>query len=483
MTYSTVDTLYPQSRPLHKRNRTVAALGETQLIDLSSSVLYVGWLCAVATFFVYRYLTMYGDILDSTSLWLILLVAGIHMVRAVFIRQDPMSPDVFFVLFFTAFHFFGHVVMEMGFTYRDTFLVPYVDELNPALLYSAAFLVLFLIGYEVRNLVHRQVVIRPMVPVSPLLTNLAQMIFYLSLVMMLIGVARSGGRVLSVQYENSMYTEGATLFREWAVGKGMATLAIFIYVAASIHAGARLFQNRAFLVLVVIYLGVVFMSGKRGGFLAAALPPLFLYHHFVRRIRLLWLGLGLLGFIMVIPALRYMRADAGSYSLSRLAEGISQTESPILQTAAEAGGSYRVVNATMHYVKTDGLQYGKSYFAAIAKIVPFLGGWAANNFGWISPAQWITLRHQGGGGGMGGSIAMEAYLNFGLWGLFIAVIVGYLYRSLYERALCAPTILKTFLFCAATLGLISFSRGGLGSLTRPLVWGTLMIIMLDRAAR
>jgi hypothetical protein len=465
---------------LQDRPRMVVGTEQIGRIELPSSVPYLVWLALAGGFFIFRYMTAPPVPLDALSLWLVTLVTVVHLFRAVAFRRDPLSPDAVFAVFFPAFHFSGHLAGYLGVTYNSEFLVPFDDRLNPALLFSAAFLVLFLIGYELRGVRSRTVPCYGMRPTSPLAVNLAQALFFLAAAAMLLDVVRSGGRVLSVQYENAMYTEGEELFRGWAVGKQLATVAIFIYVAASIHARSKLFQNYVFLGLVVLYVGILFMSGKRGSFLVAALPPLFLYHHFVRRVRLRWLVVLALLFIPTIPAMKYMREEGGSYSFSRLARGLSQTESPFLETLAEAGASYRVVNAGMHYADLEGPKLGKTYVAALAKVVPYLGGYLYPADASVSPSLWLTLRHQGGGAGMGGSVALESYVNFGAAGLLVAVVLGWLYRLLYERALLRPSMVRTFLLCAATLLLMRFVRSEFAGQVRPLVWGTCAVLLLDR---
>lgn len=464
--------------PLYQRVRMDLGTHQTGAVEFGSSLPYLIWLFSIGSYFVYRYATLRSLSLDHTSLWLVLCVAVAHLMRAIILKRDPLSPDVIFTVFFGMFHFAGHFADYFGFAYRRQFFVPFLDLLNPAFLYSSAFLVFFLFGYELRSVVRRRAATYAMTPTSPLAVNLAQAIFFLSVALMLIDVVRSGGRVLSVQYENAMYTEGQDLFRLWAVGKQLSLVSIFVYVAASIHARARLFQNRLFLSLVIVYVGILFMSGKRGTFLVAALPPLFLYHHFITRIRLRWILILTLVLIPTFPALKYMRTDGGGYSLSRLAEGFEKTESPFLETLAEAGGTYRVVNAGMHYAETDGFFHGRSYVAAIAKTVPYLGGWIYGRYTWSAPGLWLTLRHQGGGAGMGGSVAMESFVNFGVMGLLVAVALGLGYRILYERALLSPSLLKTFLFCAASVLLIRLVRGDFSDLVRPLLWGGTLVAIL-----
>ena len=127
---------------------------------------------------------------------------------------------------------------------------------------------------------------------------------------------------------------------------------------------------------------------------------------------------------------------------------------------------------------------GTSYLSAIEILLPniLLGFERVQELEGIGP--WITEQAFGATihttHGRGGSIAMEAYMNFGfMGGIIFFIFLGMFYRFIYERFLARPDFLRTVLVLAVTSAIMLWTRNTFNQAIRPLVWPCLMALVLQ----
>lgn len=101
-----------------------------------------------------------------------------------------------------------------------------------------------------------------------------------------------------------------------------------------------------------------------------------------------------------------------------------------------------------------------------------------------SPAVWLTETIFGSIAetwGRGGSIAMEAYVNFGcILGAMTFLALGWMYRILYEKVLTRPNLFNITLFLGAISALVYWIRQTSILFTRTFVWALIVAYLVNR---
>lgn len=449
------------------------------------SVIVAALLVAVFTGFAYH---TYGDLFSEQALTVYLCLYGCIVLAWLMtkaLRPAPhnwLSPDAVFLLVFSLFHIPFVVFYLTGLADYTTGVFFSPGSVNRAMTAVICTAVAFLAGYELGAFGRRQPAAYDSAPrLPPLCFNVMQGIFLLSFVGALAGL----GLVLGP----AIFTYGYSGFRriERFVGSeaarwiSIALLALRIgatlYITAAIMRHRKVFKG--FLAPVLLLLAIFFflIVGGRSYAAMMLLPIVLAYHYFVRRIRLRW----------GIPLLAVWLLLFGVIGISRQAESLSPAElyrayqdyrqetgvNPFIASLAESGASFRTVVVTCAFIpETESYWFGRSLLNSLSMIVPApIPGLRTE----LSPSAWVTLRATGrlGGetAGWGSSIAMEAYMNFGLLigPMFIAAL-AFVIRRWYDSMLRAPSFLRVVLVLTAVTCIAMWCRNYSHHFFRPLAW-------------
>jgi hypothetical protein len=162
-----------------------------------------------------------------------------------------------------------------------------------------------------------------------------------------------------------------------------------------------------------------------------------------------------------------------AYKDYRAATGVN----PFVASLAEAGSSFKTVNVACAFIpNAEPYWYGRSLLDSTLMIIPSP---VAGLRHVVAPSGWVTMRALGDAGaeraGWGSSIAMEAYMNFGLWGgAAFMMFLGYMMRRIYDTTLRRPGFLRVCLMLITLTGLALWCRNYSHHFIRPVCWTMLV---------
>lgn len=471
------------------------AIGDANVFDLRHldhpwRPVFVAFIAGLVTVAVMAGLTyhIYGDAFSDTALsiycWLYAGVTLMWLASKVF-RPGPrnwLSPDGIFWLVFTMFHLPFVVLYLVGladFT-RDVFHSP--DTMNRAVYCVLLAGIAFLIGYELGPVGRQQPARFAPVPRVPALQfNVAQALFAAAFVLALAAVALGLGRfILTHGYGGFRRIEryvGPEAKRWISLALLMLRIAATLYIASCIVHHRKIFKGVLVPGLLILGIGFFLVLGGRSSAATLLIPLLIGRHYFVKPIRLRWgvpLLLGLVVLFGVIGIGRRAESLSPSEVLRAYREYRQETGiNPFVASLAETGASVRTVNVTCAYIPTtEPYWLGKSIWNAALMIIPSpIKGLREE----LAPSAWVTLKATGRVGGetagWGSSIAMEAYMNFGLYGgaLFMMTI-GFMMRRIYDTTLRRPTFLRIVLMLITVTSLALWCRNYSHHFFRPVAW-------------
>lgn len=148
-------------------------------------------------------------------------------------------------------------------------------------------------------------------------------------------------------------------------------------------------------------------------------------------------------------------------------------------TLIEFGSTLKTVNIAMTLVPLiHTYWYGESYlnslFVAVPNIIPGASRKSEGLDVWLTEMAFGDLSETHG---RGGSISMEAYMNFGYAGVLVFLVVGAFLRFLYERFLEYPNFLRTVILFAAISGMSLWIRNTSTMFIRPFLWPIIIVLL------
>ncbi|NNE69521.1 MAG: O-antigen polysaccharide polymerase Wzy [Rhodothermales bacterium] len=240
---------------------------------------------------------------------------------------------------------------------------------------------------------------------------------------------------------------------------------------------------------VVAILGLILYSGSYLflGFRAFSLIPIaafvWLWHRTVRRLPVLPVVLtGGALFLFVAPLVRSIRDMSGidRMSFDVMWEAFAGADNPILKLIAELAGSVLTIAFTAELVpEVRPFEMGYGYLQALANAIPILDLPDAYGYAGSWLAFHVTPSLAVGGFGLGFSFMAEAYMNFGwIGGALMVGLIGAAIAGLQRWADRANDPVR-FAFIASFLPiLIFFTRGESLSITRPILWYSLIPLVM-----
>jgi len=410
--------------------------------------------------------------------WALVLVY-LLLRRLIFGPWNFLGPDMLFIAATLVFVIGSPTLIVLGMLPFEYSFFPALQYNTRTLIFSLMVLTAFLAGYNcIREISSTRLRTFPRHRInydSALL--LGKVLIATAFAVKLIFIGMVGIGTLFGEGYHLRHFEGSalTLLGSVAFMSGVIITAVF-----SALGYRRLVYGVSAKILIIVYLVIFAVFGSRGH-LAVLIGLLAVYGELLRRIRTVLLVGGvvaLLGVFVTIPVLR--RIPGRSLREFRAVAGEQLPFYGIGGLLAEGVGPYKTLNYTLGYVpQYFAYRKGKDYFFPLVTVLPWTKKVVYRIFGYVAPAEWATFNiHEAtyrAGGGFGYTMAGEFYLNFGVYGAYIAaLILGVVMQKLRVVALTRRTPLwLLFYFLMLTL-LTLWVRGSIDNIVRPLVWGMLL---------
>jgi oligosaccharide repeat unit polymerase len=423
----------------------------------------------------------------ATHLLLFCLSMFIHFARK---SMEPkpvnwIGADTVFLIPYGLFHY-GYLIayLSVGKIELSDRIFYSEEYFNFTLMHTLNCSIAFLIGFELWK-VRRGPVMNYTNPVIP--SNLLSMA---GAVVVILAFGSQWAFIMMFGFGNATanYTALAgamvdTDARIFAISFFVGMMGIGMYCVCSSLRYRKLFGSVLIGGIIVACSLFILLLGDRGGFVQFATPACLAYYYFVRKVRIYWILLafvGLLFFFSVLSAARDETAvDVAKMMAIAEEKKADENMGFFLRLFLEAGSSISTVGISMGLMEGEGEEfwYGRSYWHGIETLMPNIGGSKRDTGGFegATPAQWLTTigkeRGLTAGAGMGSSIAMEAYINFGMYfGPLVLLLIGLIYRGMYERVLCKPTVVSGTTYCVATTMLLIWTRNSSSYVIRYVIW-------------
>ena len=462
------------------------------IVGRSPNIVYIfGLLSAVAVSGV-SYLFNKGDTEPSAFLpmvFSIFFIAIIFLVRK-FASAKPfnyLSPEVFFIAVYGVFHFSYIIFYAIKMVPSDPEVFWGPTHVLRAVFYCICCLCAFLLSYEISggrpNLSQYSILESP----SPIIILIAKILIVICIIFFW-GVIFSAGffQILS-DYQALTRIGTTTAFgRLFFVSQNIALIAIAMYSAASGLIYQKFMAGKVFPFIALGFIIGILILGDRGGFIFFVPIPMLAFHCFQRKIKIWWLILFALLLLFTSTFIGLTRDVVGG-NVGKMKEEYeykaqSQVYNPITRSLLEFGASIKTVVIAMELIPSQHpYWYGTEYLQSLPGVIPnFIPGWVRTAQGidvWITETAFGNLQFTHG---RGGSIAMEAYTQFGfLGGVIFFVFLGFFYRRIYERFLNKPNFARTVMFFVFVCTLVFWIRNTIFVATRTIVWMLLVLWILQ----
>lgn len=473
-------------RPIVRRDDGVCFLANLDVPARKPSIKYLGSLLLITIIAGASYIFNAGQSHRTVFVPMILcllaiLTAFIFHKRAGIAPRNWLTPDMFIVPAFCVFHFFYIVYYTFGLVGRDPEIFLFPDKVLPATFLCFCCLSGFLMAYEISGCFFKQPDFLPrLIPAPPVSMAFGRLFITIAIVFYWGMVFRVGlGRVMT-DYKALLdvgYLAGGRLF--W-VSLDFAMVGIAVYCAASGLLYSKCMYGKIFLFAAWGFILGILVMGDRGAFVRLAPVPIMAFHYFQHKIKLKWAAIAVIAVIFISGVLALTRTVV-LLSVKKIASEYKYQQQGsqynfISRAGLEFGSTIKIVVAAMAIVPEEyPYRYGKSYLNSLRVTIPnIIPGRIRTSRVVESLPLWINEMAYGTTikWGRGGSMVMEAYLNFGFVGTVIFfAILGCGYRCIYEWFLARPGFVQIVLVLTATGGIMLWMRNALDVAIRPPVWG------------
>jgi hypothetical protein len=396
--------------------------------------------------------------------------------------RNWLSPDVVFVAPFCVFHFayLAYYVLGWAPPEREVFFSPTL--LEAASFLSVACLGVFLIGYECAGGLFRRA------NHAPRIENIDATVLSISKTLLLVSVVFMVGVMLHVGIGRLMtnyrlMTEiGYTAFgRFFWVAQNLGAVAMAMYCAASGLLYRKAMHGLVFPAIAIGFALLILLCGDRGGFIYLMIVPITAFYYFQYKIKIRWVLAGFAGLLFLMGVVSATRG-AITLNVAQIAEEYKhvarkEEQNALTRTLLEFGVSIKTVVIAMAVVPDEAdYWYGRSYLdsleVAVPNVIPGMVRTGEQGLGtWLNEGVFGSSQRTWG---RGGSIAMEAYVNFGfIGGILFFGLLGAVYRTLYERFLARPSFLRAVLLFALFSATMLWVRNTSYLVARTMLWALL----------
>lgn len=393
---------------------------------------------------------------------------------------QAITADLFFVVFFSLFHFSYIIPFWFGWIRPDYEVLYDMQAVGPAVFFSLLCVSLFMVAY--RFPIHERATKESRahdIDKSKKIVKLSFGVLLLALLMFWLPIATVWKAVFSDYKVLISIGKVSPLGKIFWLNQYVGYFGLSAYYVAKRMSGMNFFDSWRDLV-PVFYVAGFFLIGDRGGGISFLFILLFGYSLFPRKIRfsglLLW-GLGLVFVSRVIAVTRtksiYNPVEMIDYYFSSDAAG------GFWSFFHEFGASLKTVVIGMHYVPDSfNYWYGRSYIDSLFMIVPNLFS-ARESSGVGVFITEVAFGSIGETHGRGGSIAMEAYLNFGLIGSLLFLIFGVYLRALYRKFLASDSLYYSVAYLASVGAFSMWMRNTSSVSFRIVAWSLIGVVILN----
>jgi oligosaccharide repeat unit polymerase len=394
-------------------------------------------------------------------------------------KHNWLTPDTLFMMVFSVFHFGYIIPFAFNAVKYDAEVFWQPSVVMQATYYCFSCLLVFLIGHEVGGVFNSRRLGRAqsMVNAGPVLLG-SRILIVVSIVFFWGSLAAVGITRVLTDYEllQVVGIESPWGRLYWSA-YGIGLVGIAFYCASSGLMYRKALNGPLFRLLVLAFIFGILMLGDRGGFMYFIVVPILAFHYFHRRIRSYEVLFGIIALFFVMNVLAITRTTV-LLDLKSIAQEYSEkrnaNDNPVFDTFIEFGESLKTVVIAIELVPArHHFWMGESYFRSLTIAVPNIipGHIRTANASvdtWLTETAFGSLKHTYG---RGGSIAMEAYMNFGVAGGVVTFFVlGFSCRWLYERFLHAPSIENVAVLFGCMSALLVWVRNTSQDPFRTILW-------------
>lgn len=402
------------------------------------------------------------------SVVLLIILFGLKKININ--EKDNLSPDIIFITLFYIFHF-GYIYLYIaGLVEYDNEIFMFPQLFNDSILYITLCANSFLIGYYISY--------KPNVIKSTLNVNINNYGFFsIKILLFLLGLSfwiPIISLAPNIFYDYSLVVSiGENGFggKFYWFGQivGISIVSLYYITKSKYH--KNFLSEGVDLIPLSIMFGS-FIIGLRTYFLYYAVVLLVIYDKFYRSVKILklfTLSLIILSCASIIATSRvysvYNPIEAVNLAISNSEQNI------IISVIKEFGLSFKTIPFIIHLTdNSNNFWYGKSYIDSLLLIIPNVVG--AARTAEDNMDTWVTYKLFGSDTfGRGGSIAMEAYGNFGiLGGVIFFALLGYILARLYNNFLKRNNIYQLVFYLSFLGGIVLWMRANSNFIFRIIVW-------------
>lgn len=414
----------------------------------------------------------FSEILNLNYSIVYILLLIVFFTRQRLATKNWLRFDVIFLIGFTIAHFQVPFLASLGILpERPFFIWPNQKVVNFATWMSLFSITLWMLGYSIFNY--------PFRPVEHKWASLNTSFLLYDIVLLIVFIiflVTVGPSLFKGEYAgSSIWGEGAVY--PFLILRTMLNLRIIYFIAAfgskfnTRNILNKFKRNKLFFLVLFIYVLLFLLSGKRGSIMQVALVAAGAYTIFIKRISL-------------VKLVTLLCAGAFLFTLLSLGRGVGDQVTEVGNIFTRGYSAYKEednINLTEDLSSTVRIQYraldtvpdehpylyGLTFVTRITSIIPLSSGLVVNIFEipkiYQGSSNFFTIieRGQNPSSGDGSEVLGDIYINFGIYGVFIAMFFfGLLSKYVYDRAL-----LKNELFVLIYLILLysalSMNRGSL----------------------
>lgn len=464
--------------PIYRESLRIEQFVQDALRPVSKA--YVGFLflSAVISSGIY-FLTKemaYGSIWPNQFVFYTVLIVHICF-RLSKSRDNILSPEMFFLLFYTLFHLGYITLFSLGLVPLSSYIFFYEASIPKAMYVTNLGLIGFLIGWEIMGCRGgSQRLLGRTVPRAAWEVFGAGLLLF-SIVIHFVGLTLLGwGTILNYGYDAIQNLEKYTTYSVALLlqySNPLMVIGMILAVLASVFRHQKMFHSKIVLLATIFCFFIMVMEGERGTIVKLAVPLLLIRHFFVKRIKYRYLLVFLLTGFFLFAFMGMVRTIV--FRPQKMMEEYryqkSTEESGWKYSFVSMGSSFLIVDIVTHDIPSrESYWYGASWRSAVLHMVPFLQGFLARlGYAERSPSQWITSTYFGpGAAGRAFTVAAEGYLNFGFVGVLLeTAFIGAFIRWLTIFFSRRPSAFRALIFLGCLVPAILITRNHMNLLLAP----------------
>ncbi len=411
--------------------------------------------------------------------------------------RPVLTPESFFVGFYSLFHFSYVVLYVYGLSDYDSEVFYNYSALEKAIYYCLACVCVFIVFYRLSCFSNSQATdgrvlqniykrgasdknIELTYRLSKLLLLSALLFFWIPVIPVYKVVFSDYRSLISIG-------EISPLGRLFWLGQYIGYAAISLYLTIKSQSGRKLNSGWSVIVLYA-YMASFLLTGDRGGFISYLFMFLFAYVLYEKNIRIRNVFLVSVVLLFISSVVAVTRSQSLINPIDMIVYYIEGgTGGSLVEALNEFGISIKTVVVALTVApKYYDFWYGASFIDSFLLVLPnpFFDARVSEGLGvFITEVAFgpIDSTH-----GRGGSIAMEAYLNFWYFGVILFALYGVFLRRVFVGLLIKTSIVRSVLFLSSIGAFSMWMRNTSGASFRIIIWSVLIssfIVFLSRRMR